>query len=327
MPSPLVTDLWFKGKTRPKEFGKVTITFEEIPRSRGARIVRPICVSGIVAVGATTGRPSAPEPIAGLRVSEAKNVPVKYRYNTTTGENAYNSGIPDAEKGHIMALELGGPDIAQNIVPQWAKWQGSGVWRRMEVAIKEVADYGLDSKNKSPYYLQFHGIIGYTPFLVPSQAGHKRLAFPSHFKVFTTKLDIKTKVPLGNATCVFDGSPSRNETDDMIAMRAFMLAEKNSGSKDWDPGYDDWVQTTKGKKRDNAGEFAASGQNPRYVPVPKITYPSKAFDLDAYSLKLGHKLQLNNLTNAQLLQDAPGESEQDDPNYRPKKRRRTEPST
>jgi hypothetical protein len=325
MPVDLVTDKWFGSKKRPKEFGPVTIKMEEIPRSRGARIIRPISVSGIVAPGATTKRPGAPEPIAGLRVSQAKAIPVKYRWNSTTGENAYNTGIPDAEKGHIMALELGGPDIPQNIVPQWAKWQGTGVWRRMEVGIKDLADEGLDPPAKQPgFYLQFHGLIQYVPFLVPSQAGHRRLAFPSRFIVYVTKLDLNTKNPISAPVCVFDQSPSRNETDDMIAMRTFMQLEEKHGGADWDPGYDDWMnleETKKGKKR-NIGDFQAGGQDARYVPIPKIKYSTNPFDLDAYSAKLGMKLELNKMTNLNLT--GPGESEADDPTYEPptKKARR-----
>jgi hypothetical protein len=36
--------------------------------------------------------------------------------------------------GHIFALELGGPNVAENIVPQWAFFQEHGTWRQMEAA-------------------------------------------------------------------------------------------------------------------------------------------------------------------------------------------------
>ena len=44
------------------------------------------------------------------------------------------------EYGHIMAWELGGPNVPENIVPMYAEWQGSvstthPSWRNMEVAI------------------------------------------------------------------------------------------------------------------------------------------------------------------------------------------------
>lgn len=44
--------------------------------------------------------------------------------------------------GHIMALDLGGPDISENIVPQYGQWQGVGDWRRME---REVRSAGTDA--------------------------------------------------------------------------------------------------------------------------------------------------------------------------------------
>jgi len=44
------------------------------------------------------------------------------------------------EYGHIMAWELGGPNVPENIVPMYAEWQGSAStthesWRNMEIAI------------------------------------------------------------------------------------------------------------------------------------------------------------------------------------------------
>jgi hypothetical protein len=44
-------------------------------------------------------------------------------------------------KGHIMALELGGCDDSENIVPQYGQWQGNqnGAWRKMEKAVYEHA--------------------------------------------------------------------------------------------------------------------------------------------------------------------------------------------
>ena len=52
------------------------------------------------------------------------------------------AGTPFA-LGHVMALELGGPDIPANIVPQYGQWQGNvlGAWRAMETRVGEaVAD-------------------------------------------------------------------------------------------------------------------------------------------------------------------------------------------
>lgn len=43
------------------------------------------------------------------------------------------------DKGHIMALELGGPNNKCNIVMQPNQWQRFGYWRQMEKQIRELA--------------------------------------------------------------------------------------------------------------------------------------------------------------------------------------------
>jgi hypothetical protein len=41
-------------------------------------------------------------------------------------------------RGHIRA-QLGSPDVAENIVPQYQEWQKTGAWRQMEV---QAAQHG-----------------------------------------------------------------------------------------------------------------------------------------------------------------------------------------
>ncbi|MEJ0018336.1 MAG: hypothetical protein WDN25_17600 [Acetobacteraceae bacterium] len=50
------------------------------------------------------------------------------------------AGTPFA-LGHVMALELGGCDTSENIVPQYGQWQGSeiGAWRLMEKAVYNMS--------------------------------------------------------------------------------------------------------------------------------------------------------------------------------------------
>ncbi|MGK3983857.1 DNA/RNA non-specific endonuclease [Sorangium sp. So ce136] len=43
------------------------------------------------------------------------------------------------DKGHLMALQLGGPDVSENIVPQPSEWQASGCWRELEKGIHDLA--------------------------------------------------------------------------------------------------------------------------------------------------------------------------------------------
>jgi hypothetical protein len=72
----------------------------------------PTLMAGFIQVVATTGRDNPPDPYSGF----------------ACGNSPY-------AKGHIMALELGGPDISENIVPQFGQWQGVGEWRQMEVEV------------------------------------------------------------------------------------------------------------------------------------------------------------------------------------------------
>jgi len=69
----------------------------------------PLLVLVKIKFQSTTNRPPAPNPSNGFQCE----------------------GSP-FDKGHICALELGGPDISQNIVPQWSQWQETGKWRRLE---------------------------------------------------------------------------------------------------------------------------------------------------------------------------------------------------
>lgn len=105
MPPDLVTSATFKGK-RPPEFGPVTITFEEVLHVQG-KFDRPTSVSGIGYPCGTSGRDNAPEPSSGLRVSMAKRIQSRYKYDSKTGRNYNNQGIIDMEKGHMMGLQLG----------------------------------------------------------------------------------------------------------------------------------------------------------------------------------------------------------------------------
>src|SRR5262249_32427347 len=77
----------------------------------------PRTVMGIVVPVTTAGRPSAPKPFSGVLTGKAQGT----------------------DKGHMMALELGGPDISENISPQSNLWQQSGGWRAIEVVVLRFA--------------------------------------------------------------------------------------------------------------------------------------------------------------------------------------------
>jgi hypothetical protein len=82
---------------------------------------RPISLIGKIAVQGTGNRPSPPDCISGFLANGTR-----------------------FSKGHIMALELGGPDVSENIVPQYNLWQANYDWRTMEVgaATSSIATTG-----------------------------------------------------------------------------------------------------------------------------------------------------------------------------------------
>ena len=84
---------------RPKAAGPVCVLLEEIVRTKGPSVLLPTNVFGLVTPIRTKGRPPAPEPTGGLKVSSAP-------------KGGYmNTGMVLHDKGHIMALELGGPEL------------------------------------------------------------------------------------------------------------------------------------------------------------------------------------------------------------------------
>lgn len=72
---------------------------------------------------------NCPTLVAGL----IQVVSTKDRETPFAPYSGFICGDSPYAKGHIMALELSGPDIPENIVPQFGQWQGVGDWRKMEV--------------------------------------------------------------------------------------------------------------------------------------------------------------------------------------------------
>jgi hypothetical protein len=102
--------------TRPAWAGPVTIS-DNRPGDDVIVPANPRTVMGIVVPVSTAGRGNAPKPFSGSPTGKAQGT----------------------DKGHMMALELGGPDISQNISPQSNLWQQSGGWRAIEVVVLRFA--------------------------------------------------------------------------------------------------------------------------------------------------------------------------------------------
>ena len=129
--------LW-NGEDRPKGTGVVIVKKERFYNARFEKTdkhYRHLSTEGIVVPMETASRSAAPEPESTFRVSQAN----RRDNNRSAPDLARNNGRPDMHKGHTMALELGGPDDAQAIVPQWAQWQANGAWRAMELEVVSKA--------------------------------------------------------------------------------------------------------------------------------------------------------------------------------------------
>eukprot|EP01084_Bolivina_argentea_P144861 254059_1 len=103
---------------RPKWAKKVNIAYCEF---------QVWSVEGIVVPLSTKGRNMPPKPYNGFPIGNDLNL----------------------DKGHVMALSNGGPDVKYNIVPQSSKWQRTGAWRNLENLIFNyaVSQYTWDPSN------------------------------------------------------------------------------------------------------------------------------------------------------------------------------------
>ncbi len=125
-------------------------------------------------------------------------------------DNKRNTGAIDVQKGHLIALELGGPDVPENIVPQWANLQSNGLWRNMEIGI-------LDLAKKNP---QVHMTV--EPKYRPGAQNFHGLAFPTGFEV-TVSIRDKTGKEIETRRYSFD--QHRDATDDKLAERQFAIID------------------------------------------------------------------------------------------------------
>ena len=111
---------------RPPAYGPVQIVLQNAPA--GADVgSRPLVVEGLVAVPNTVLRGSSnPGPSSGA--TWGQNI------GAVPGESSVSF-----DRGHVMALQLGGPDDAYNVVPQLNYWQQNGAWATMETSIVNVS--------------------------------------------------------------------------------------------------------------------------------------------------------------------------------------------
>jgi hypothetical protein len=200
------TDFTFRGDTGSKRHGSVKGTLETIRLVSGKTIQRPTNLRGMVEPRATTGRRPAPEPPSykvGMKLKEVGTKPSK------------NTGMVDAQKGHIMALELGGPDLPWNIVPQWANWQANGEWRRAE---REVLELAKEAQTRGRR-IEFNTDVLYKRYKRLETASERGLVVPVGFHMMVREVDPDGTKP-GPWVTVFEGEQHQDETDFKVSGRA-----------------------------------------------------------------------------------------------------------
>jgi hypothetical protein len=193
------TDYTFRGDTAKKRKVKVKSKMETITLVTGKKIQRPLSMSGPVDPRATTDRGSAPEPPSyrvGVKWKEVGTKPSK------------QTGLCGAHKGHIMALELGGPDLPWNIVPQWGNWQANGEWRQAERLILKMAE---DARRRGRE-LHFNAEVIYKRYKRPDLATERGLVVPVGFHV-----QVREETPgvpnIAPWRTIFYGEQHQDETD------------------------------------------------------------------------------------------------------------------
>ncbi|POF32426.1 DNA/RNA non-specific endonuclease [Roseibium marinum] len=156
----------YDGTKRPNEYGSVTVLSEILFPGTSRQYERQTAVYGYVyPLDTTSGRKSAPEPPS-YRIGMTKRIPKKAKLISPR-----NTGTVDMDKGHIIALELGGPDVSYNICPQWSQFQRNGEWRRMEVEIHKIAQDQEEQDNlvKMTVSLFYTNSQSHTRWLCPSR--------------------------------------------------------------------------------------------------------------------------------------------------------------
>ncbi|MGW0931113.1 eCIS core domain-containing protein [Streptomyces sp. NPDC002644] len=104
-------------------------------------VQRPSEVTGPITPTGTKGRPAAPNPIAVKTLHSAYKGQVRTRGVAPNEGEVWKDlfGGAGYDRGHVMGLEVGGSDVAKNIVPQWSLNQGTGMWRKIEQALVGVS--------------------------------------------------------------------------------------------------------------------------------------------------------------------------------------------
>jgi uncharacterized protein (DUF736 family) len=206
----------------PRAVGdEVMVTREKVGHYAGE--YRTTSVAATVRLTPTKGRPSAPEPDVGPKVG--------ITWKEVGSRETRNTGIVDMQKGHLMALELGGPDIPENIVAQFAQFQSNGSWRQAEINIFKITE----EENKKGNTVEYECIVKYKRYKYPEQGTIKGVFIPVAFKITIQRFD-SSGGPIGDKETMFDSEQKQDKTDDKMGERAISKLESEDGSSESEDG-------------------------------------------------------------------------------------------
>ncbi len=272
-------DTLYNGRKRPDWAGSVDIDVEQMLHVRLGVIRRTKLVKGMVCPVATAGRAAAPEGVAPFRIGQSRPT------SDDLAVSAYNTGAVDLDKGHVMALELGGPDVPSNIVPQWSQWQRNGGWRKMEKEIEKRARELM----KEQLFLLYHAIVHYKEYENPALATFRGFSIPTGFEIHLTTLRrVGTGWAIVASELFRQFEQSQDQTDDMMALRTMMQLEQRL-----DPSFDPTAVYPDLALKKGKLVFGPEGQSPSYRPdrvAPPVRYP---LPTDAPAPALTTSLALN----------------------------------
>ena len=126
---------------------------------------------------------------------------VMHRPQTPASSSGYDTTDHHGQdKGHLMALQNGGPNVDKNIVPQWAHWQRHDEWRKMERKVHDMASecwkLSLGHADKTFVYFEVEVIYPASPLrdadgYFTQQPTLRSWSYPKKFRVNSYLCDLK----------------------------------------------------------------------------------------------------------------------------------------
>ncbi|MEM7212898.1 MAG: DNA/RNA non-specific endonuclease [Pseudomonadota bacterium] len=218
MPTYTFDTLYDRKTKRPDDYGVITVQTEVTNPGTFYQRERQTLVYGYIhPLDTTSGRKSAPEPFSNFRIGATKRIPKKAKLISPR-----NTGKVDMDKGHIIALELGGPDVPANICPQWSQFQRNGEWRKMEVEAHGIAM--THEANGDLVFMKVALIYG-------DSSSFTRQLCPARFDVELTLNDTSSRL------AAWSIENTHSDVDDKLAFRVMDELDKTTFASSPAPSY------------------------------------------------------------------------------------------